>query len=120
LDKRLAELDEDVDKLLSTTSERRLRLIKELGAKYGPTVVGAPFKTLASAVCQSLDSLAARRPNQTKRGRRAGAAKPRSSWSNHHIVRSDGLSQPGKSTRTSGRKRPRNGMTWHVIESAHR
>ena len=47
LDKRLAELDKDVDKLLSTTSEKRVRLTKELGAKYGPTIVGALLNTLA-------------------------------------------------------------------------
>jgi hypothetical protein len=47
LDKRLAELDKDVEKLLSTTSEKRVRLTKELGAKYGPTVVGALLNTLA-------------------------------------------------------------------------
>jgi hypothetical protein len=47
LDKRLAQLDKDVDKLLSTPSQRRARLIKELGEKYGPTVVGALLKTLA-------------------------------------------------------------------------
>jgi hypothetical protein len=47
LDKRLAELDRDIEKLLSTAAERRVALVKDLGRKYGPTVVGALLKTLA-------------------------------------------------------------------------
>src|SRR4051794_11559742 len=41
LDKRLAELDEDVRKLLESDAEQRIRLVKEFGAEYGPTVAGA-------------------------------------------------------------------------------
>lgn len=46
LDRRLAELDKDVERLLSTAAERRTALIKRMGEKYGPTVVGAVLKTL--------------------------------------------------------------------------
>ena len=47
LDERLAALDKDVAKLLSTPAERRVKQLKELGETYGPTVVGALLATLA-------------------------------------------------------------------------